>query len=71
MNDYADECDRSWLSSCGGTLVARTSAGGSLTQTCELHYDMLQQELADIATRYPEINHLDGCQCYGCSEGSY
>lgn len=65
------ECDRSWRGKCHGELVARTSAGGSYTETCTKHYDELMSELDDIATRYPEINHLPACQCYGCSEGSY
>ena len=69
--DTMTECDRSWQGKCDGNLVARTTAGGSYTETCEKHYDALMTELADVANRYPEINHLDGCQCYGCSEGSY
>ena len=69
--DVSHECDRSWQSDCAGDLVARTTAGGSSTETCEKHYDALMTELADVGQRYPEIYHLDGCLCYGCSEGSY
>lgn len=57
---------------CGGELILRVSRSG-LTQAwiCEDHLDDLEARLDDIERRYPEVNHPDGCDCWGCSDGSY
>ena len=66
-----ENCDRAWLDSkCEGELIQRTSAGGFTTSTCELHLYDLQETLAAVADRYPEINHPMYCACSGC-EGAW
>lgn len=67
------ECDREWDDrvSCSGPLVHRTTSGGFSQMICVGHRDALEDNLAQIAERYPEINHPDGCSCWGCSDGSY
>ena len=66
-----DECDRSWIDSpCGGELIERSSAGGFLTATCEKHLYELEEVLAGIADRYPEVHHPNYCTCSGC-EGAW
>lgn len=57
---------------CAGELFERTSRSGLTTSTiCEAHAAELEASLDRIAERYPEVNHPDGCGCWGCSEGSY
>lgn len=74
-DDYQDEdaeCDRTWTGTrCGGEIVPRTTAGGFRTYTCEYHLCELDEQLQQIADRYPEINHPASCTCWGCSDGSY
>ena len=65
------ECDRAWIGDCSGDIIPRITAGGSRTFTCEEHLAQLQEVLAGIAERYPEVNHPDVCGCYGCGEGSW
>lgn len=68
-----DTCSRSTLSGddCEGVLFERTSRSGLTVSTiCEKHADELERSLDDIERRYPEVNHPDGCGCWGCSEGS-
>lgn len=65
------ECDRSWNDTkCEGELIVRTSAGGFTTATCEQHLYELEEVLAGIADRYPEVNHSNYCTCPGC-EGAW
>ena len=63
-----NECDRSWQPTpCDGDLIERTSAGGFITATCEHHLFELEDALAGIAERYPEVHHPNGCLCSGCT----
>ena len=67
------QCDR-WTDDnpCMGEVYWRMSRSGlTIAGICELHDAQLAESLDAIATRYPEINHPDGCGCYGCSEGSW
>lgn len=70
--DAAVECSRSDVSPCRGEVFARVSRSG-LTRSwiCEGHAADLERSLDRIAARYPEVNHPDGCGCYGCSDGSW
>jgi hypothetical protein len=65
------ECSRAWLGPCKGELVDRTTSGGFPDCMCESHLQQLEGQLALIAQRYPEVMHADGCDCYGCTEGSW
>lgn len=66
-----DVCSRRHDGECRGDLFERTSRSGLTVSTiCEKHADELERRLDSIERRYPEINHPDGCPCYGCSEGS-
>ena len=57
---------------CEGDLWERTSRSGCTTALiCERHTYELDAELDAIAERYPEVNHLPACTCWGCSEGSW
>jgi hypothetical protein len=57
---------------CSGDLFSRYSRSGLTASTiCEGHATELEAQLDRVAERYPEVNHPDGCGCYGCSEGSY
>lgn len=65
-------CVREGDGPCFGERFSRTSSSGLTVATyCERHALVLDAQLAKIAERYPEINHPDGCGCWGCSEGSY
>lgn len=66
-------CSRETSTSpCGGDVFLRTSRSGLTTAPiCEKHAAELDERLDAIERRYPEINHPDGCGCYGCSDGSY
>lgn len=64
-------CSRDWQSECRGALVPRTTAGGFPDVMCEKHLTEMEGTLRDIAFRYPEIHHSEGCGCYGCSDGSW
>ncbi len=67
----AEGCSRDYLGPCEGSLFIRLSRSGMTSSTiCEGHARQLEDELDGIAKRYPEINHPDGCGCYGCSDGS-
>lgn len=57
---------------CGGEVFWRISRSG-LTGSwmCERHALDLDARLDGIAERYPEVNHPNGCTCWGCSDGSY
>jgi hypothetical protein len=68
-----DECSRAYDGGpCSGELFDRVSRSGLTVSTiCEGHAAWLDGILDGIAERYPEINHPDGCTCWGCSEGSY
>ena len=67
-----EECSNDWRDSpCGGELVSRITAGGYPDTICENHLSELQDNLASIAERYPEVYHYEYCTCYGCSDGSY
>jgi len=56
----------------GGEVFLRTSRSGLTTSwICEKHAQELEEALDGVAQRYPEVNHPDGCTCWGCSEGSY
>lgn len=76
VTDLVDEkrCSHRGMSSeeCGGELVLRVSRSG-LTRSwiCADHLDDLEHALDDVERRYPEVNHPDGCDCWGCSDGSY
>jgi hypothetical protein len=66
-----EQCDRSWEDThCGGEIIQRVTAGGSLSYTCEAHLEALQQTLDAIADRYPEMYHQQWCECSGC-EGAW
>jgi len=66
-----EQCDRSWQDTpCDGQIIERTTAGGFTSYTCEAHLEQLDQALAAIGDRYPEIYHADWCNCSGC-EGNY
>jgi hypothetical protein len=69
MND----CSRNWYATpCGGEEFTRWSRSGLTSSIiCEAHAMELEAELDGIARRYPEVNHPDGCSCWGCSDGSY
>lgn len=72
--DHTDihECSRSWEGPCQGPLEVYTSHSGiTRSWMCEGHIWALEDRLAEIAQRYPEVNHPEGCGCWGCSEGSY
>ena len=71
--EIEEECSRGYDGSpCSGELFTRTSRSGCTTSTiCEGHAAALEDQLDQIAERYPEVNHPDGCGCWGCSEGSY
>jgi len=57
---------------CQGELFVRVSRTGLTASTiCEFHAGELERSLDSIAERYPEVNHPDGCGCWGCSEGSW
>lgn len=71
IDDQPTSCSRSWMGGCDGDLIFRTTSGGFPDQMCEMHLMELQDSLDATAERYPEINHPEGCWCYGCSEGSY
>jgi hypothetical protein len=68
-----ETCSRSYEDSeCGGDLFERVSRSGCTDSTiCERHAEILDDALDAIERRYPEVNHSDGCGCWGCSEGSY
>lgn len=74
VTDLTDvrECSREWEGACEGDLFVRVSRSG-LTRSwiCEGHADALEARLDDIERRYPEVNHPEGCGCWGCSDGSY
>jgi hypothetical protein len=66
-------CSREYYDSpCEGEVFVRTSRSG-LTEAwiCEGHAAELEASLDAIEQRYPEVNHPDGCGCYGCSDGSW
>jgi hypothetical protein len=68
-----ETCSRDYYSSpCEGELFERVSRSG-LTSSwiCEGHAMELEESLDAIARRYPEVNHFAGCDCWGCSDGSY
>jgi hypothetical protein len=68
----SDSCSRAWEGPCEGELFTRVSRSGLTVSTiCELHAGELEASLDAVAERYPEVNHLDGCTCWGCSDGSY
>lgn len=57
---------------CEGDLFNRVSRSGCTSAwICEGHAIELDRSLDAIARRYPEVNHPDGCSCWGCSDGSY
>jgi|OpeIllAssembly_1097287.scaffolds.fasta_scaffold590270_2 hypothetical protein len=59
-------------SPCEGDVFLRTSLSGlTVAPCCEKHDAELAAFAAGVAERYPEVNHPEGCVCYGCSEGSY
>ena len=68
-----ETCSRSYYESeCEGALFTRYSRSGLTSSTiCEYHARELEEELDAIERRYPEVNHPDGCGCWGCSDGSY
>jgi hypothetical protein len=69
----AAKCSRSYDDDpCQGEVFQRTSRSGlTVSMICEHHASELEATLDGIAERYPEINHPEGCGCWGCSEGSY
>jgi hypothetical protein len=74
MDCRTGECSRSYqfLTPCSGELFDRVSRSGYTVSTiCEGHAAELEAELDAVARRYPEVNHPDGCTCWGCSDGSY
>lgn len=72
MDCTTGTCSRDYLGPCSGELFTRVSRTGLTASTiCEAHAAELEERLDGIARRYPEVNHPDGCGCYGCSEGSY
>jgi len=57
---------------CAGEVFERTSRSGITSAwICERHAYELDAVLDGIAVRYPEVNHPEGCSCWGCSDGSY
>lgn len=67
-----DECSRAWEGPCEGELFDRVSRSGLTVSTiCEGHAGALESRLDAVAERYPEVNHPYGCDCWGCSDGSY
>lgn len=57
---------------CQGELFVRVSRSGLTSSTiCEFHAGELERSLDAIAERYPEVNHPEFCDCWGCSDGSY
>lgn len=72
MDCTSDECSRAWEGPCEGELFTRVSRSGLTASTiCEGHAGELEASLDAIAERYPEVNHPEFCDCWGCSEGSY
>lgn len=69
----SEECSRAYQEGeCQGELITRVSRSGLTVSTiCEYHNGVLEASLDRIAERYPEVNHPDGCTCWGCSDGSY
>lgn len=71
MTTTTETCTRG-PEGCGGTVFMRTSRSGLTTAAiCETHAERLERDLDAIERRYPEVNHPEGCGCWGCSEGSY
>jgi hypothetical protein len=69
--DFTDEdriCHRG-PEGCAGEVFARTSQSG-LTRAwiCERHAELLEGDLRAVASRYPEVDHPDQCQCHGCRD---
>lgn len=72
MDCRTGKCSRAYQGGCAGELFDRVSRSGLTVSTiCEAHAADLEAELDAVAERYPEVNHLDGCTCWGCSDGSY
>jgi hypothetical protein len=72
MDCTTEECSREGDGPCGGELFTRVSRSGLTVSTiCERHAEALERRLDSIEERYPEVNHPDGCGCWGCSDGSY
>lgn len=68
-----DTCSRDHeVTPCRGEVFDRTSRSGlTVAPICEGHAAELDESLDQVAERYPEILHSDGCGCYGCSDGSW
>jgi hypothetical protein len=66
-------CTRSYEGSpCQGEVFERVSRSGlTRSMICVGHAEELDRALDKIEERYPEINHPEGCTCYGCSDGSW
>jgi len=61
-----EECTRG-PEGCGGNVFMRTSRSGlTVAPICEQHCVELETRLDEVAQRYPEVNHPDGCLCRGC-----
>lgn len=72
MDCTTDTCSRSHEGECSGELFERVSRSGLTVSTiCAGHAAALENALDRVAERYPEVNHPDGCGCWGCSDGSY
>lgn len=65
-----DKCSRAGDGfACEGELFDRVSRSGLTVSTiCEGHAWSLEEQLDEIAERYPEVNHPEFCDCHGCRD---
>lgn len=68
--DIDEGCTRAdyFQTPCEGEVFLRTSASGlTVAPICPKHAGALEDQLRGIGRRYPEVYHVDGCLCGGCT----